>query len=95
MHTHLTAQMRSLWIHCNTHDFSPDAFVTITCPECLRTFSEVLGTGGLKRKIDCIYCHFSIHYAIVHPADRMPSSPIQRKTPEPSGFTGSSPNFSY
>src|ERR1035438_4105134 len=45
-----------LWIHRNTHDFSPDANVTITCPECLRSFSETLGTGHLKRKTDCIYC---------------------------------------
>ena len=84
-----------LWSHRNAHDFSPDACVTITCPECLRTFSKSLGTGGLKCKIDCIYCHCSIHYAIVQPADRMPSTPFQRKTAEPSAFTGSSPNFSY
>jgi CheY-like chemotaxis protein len=84
-----------IWIHRNTHDFSPDASVTITCPECLRTFSETLGAGNVKRKIDCIYCHFSIHYAIVQSADRMPLTPFQRKTAEPSAFTGSSPNFSY
>lgn len=83
-----------LWIHRNTHDFSPDASVTITCPECLRTFSETLGTGGLKRKTDCIYCHCSIYYAIVQPADRMLSTTFQRKSAEPSAFAGSSPNFS-
>lgn len=33
--------------------------------------------------------------AIVQPADRMPSTPFQRKTAEPSVFAGSSPNFSY
>ena len=84
-----------LWIRRNTHDFSPDASVTITCPECLRTFPETLGTGGPKRKIDCMYCHCSIHYAIVQPADRMPSTPFQRNAAEPAAFTGSSPNFSY
>jgi CheY-like chemotaxis protein len=68
-----------LWIHRNTHDFSPDANVTITCPECLRSFSETLGTGHLKRKTDCIYCRSSIHYAIVQHADWIPSQVFQRK----------------
>jgi CheY-like chemotaxis protein len=84
-----------LWIHRNTHDFSPDACVTITCPECLRTFPETLGAGYLKHKIDCIYCRCSIHYAIVQPADRMPLPAFQRKTAAISSFPRSSPDFSY
>src|ERR1035437_5916898 len=51
-----------LWIHRNGHDFSPDAYVTITCPECLRTFPQAPGAGYLKRKTDCIYCHSPLHY---------------------------------
>ncbi|MGA3010021.1 MAG: response regulator [Terracidiphilus sp.] len=89
-----TSSDAPLWIHSNTHDLSPDKSVTITCPECLRTFSETLGTGGLNRKIDCIYCHCSIHYAIVQQEDRMPSTPFERMTAEPSVFSPSSPNFS-
>ena len=84
-----------LWIYRNTHDFSPDACVTITCPECLRTFPETLGTAYLKREIDCIYCHCSIHYAIVQPADRMPWPAFSRKNAEASPFARSSPNFNY
>src|ERR1017187_10935572 len=67
-----------LWIHHNSHDLSPDACVTITCPECLRTFSQTLGTGYLKRKAECIYCRCAIHYAIVQEADRMPLQAYQR-----------------
>lgn len=82
-----------LWIYRNTHDFSPDAYVTITCPECLRTFPETLGTSYLKREISCIYCHCSIHYAIVQPTDWMPSNAFQRKPAAASSFARSSPNF--
>jgi CheY-like chemotaxis protein len=69
-----------LWIHRNSHDFSPDAQVTITCPECLRTFPQILGTGYLKRKTECIYCRSTIYYAIVQPADKIPLQGFQRKT---------------
>ena len=80
-HTHQpTSPDAPLWIHRNTHDFSPDACVTVTCPECLRSFSETLGTSRLKRKTDCIYCSCSIHYAIVQQADRMPLQAYQRQT---------------
>jgi CheY-like chemotaxis protein len=79
-HTHQpTSPDAPLWIHRNTHDFSPDACVTVTCPECLRSFSETLGTGRLKRKTDCIYCRTSIHYAIVQHTDRIPPQVFQRK----------------
>jgi CheY-like chemotaxis protein len=71
-----------LWIHRNIHDFSPDAYITITCPECLRTFPEALGTGYLKHNTNCIYCRSAIHYAIVQPADRMPLQVFQRKPAE-------------
>jgi len=82
-----------LWIYRNTNDFSPDAYFTITCPECMRTFTETLGTSYLKREISCIYCHCSIHYAIVQPTDWMPSNAFQRKPAAASSFARSSPNF--
>jgi CheY-like chemotaxis protein len=65
-----------LWIHHNNHDLSPDASVTITCPECLRTFPQTLGSDYLNRKGDCIYCRCSIHYAIVQGAERIPFAGI-------------------
>ena len=84
-----------LWIHHNSHDLSPDASVTITCPECLRTFSQTLGTGYLKRKADCIYCRCSIHYAIVQDADRMPLQAYQRQNAEAMRFPQRAPILSY
>ena len=84
-----------LWIHHNSHDLSLDASVTITCPECMRSFSQSLGTGYLKRKADCIYCHCSIHYAIVQDADRMPLQAYQRQKAEAMRFPQSAHNLSY
>jgi CheY-like chemotaxis protein len=84
-----------LWIYRNTHDFSPDAYVTITCPECLRTFPETLGATYLKREIDCIYCHYSIHYTIVQPAGLMPSTAFQREPAAASSPARISPNFNF
>ena len=84
-----------LWIHHKSHDLSPDACVTITCPECLRTFSQTLGTGYLKRKTECIYCRCSIHYAIVQDANRMPLQAFQRQTSAVMHFPQSAPNPSY
>jgi CheY-like chemotaxis protein len=84
-----------LWIHHNSHDLSPDACVTITCPECLRTFPQTLGTGYLKRKTDCIYCRCPIHYAIVQHAERMPLQAFQRQSSAAMCFSQSAPNSSY
>jgi CheY-like chemotaxis protein len=84
-----------LWIHHNSHGLSPDACITITCPECLRTFSQTLGTGYLKRKTDCIYCRCSIHYAIVQDADRMRLQAYQRQTATAMRFPQSAPSPSY
>jgi CheY-like chemotaxis protein len=84
-----------LWIHHNSHDLSPDACITITCPECLRSFSQTLGTGYLKRKTDCIYCRCSIYYAIVQDAARMPLQAYQRQTAAVLRFPQSVPNPGY
>jgi CheY-like chemotaxis protein len=84
-----------LWIHRNTHDASPDAHVTITCPDCLRSFPQTLGTGYLKRKTECIYCHSSIYNTIVQPGNRLSSQVFQRKTAAAARFPQSASNPSY
>jgi hypothetical protein len=61
----------------------------------MRSFSQSLGTGYLKRKADCIYCHCSIHYAIVQDADRMPLQAYQRQKAEAMRFPQSAHNLSY
>ena len=63
-----------IWIPRNGHDSSGEAYVMITCPECLRTFPQVLGEAiSSICETDCVYCHSLIHHAIVQSGD--PSSP--------------------
>jgi CheY-like chemotaxis protein len=61
-----------LWIHRNGHGSAPETCVTISCPECLRSFPQAIDdSDGPVRETDCIHCSSSIQYAIVQPADRM------------------------
>jgi CheY-like chemotaxis protein len=84
-----------IWIHRGTHDLSTDASVTITCPECLRTFPHTLGAGCLMHRTDCVHCGSSIHYAVVQPADSMPMHLVQRKAAAVIPFQRSASNSSY
>jgi CheY-like chemotaxis protein len=56
-----------IWIQANSPELAADEQVIITCPECMRTFPQTLGTGYLRRKTDCVHCYSTIHYAIVPP----------------------------
>jgi len=69
-----------IWIQTNGCDSSGTACITIACPECLRTFPQVLGTGNcLVHTTDCAHCHSLIHYAIVQPTDPASPQAFQRK----------------
>lgn len=75
-----SSPMAPIWIPRNGHDPSGEAYVVITCSECLRTFSQILDKAKYTiRETSCVYCHSLIHYAIVQPTD--PASPqhFQRK----------------
>lgn len=68
-----SSSITPLWIHRSGHDSSAEARVTITCPECLRTFSQ--GLGGScdgTHPTECLYCHSPIHFAIAPSVDRLP-----------------------
>jgi CheY-like chemotaxis protein len=84
-----------LWIHRTGNDTSPDEHVIITCPECLRSFSQPLGAGYLPRKTDCIYCESPIHYAIAEPADQITLQGFQREPAAVMPFSLNVPNLNY
>jgi CheY-like chemotaxis protein len=70
--------MAPIWIPKNGHDPSGEAYVMITCPECLRTFPQVLDESiCLVQEAGCAHCSSSIQYAIVQPAL---SQAFQRKS---------------
>jgi CheY-like chemotaxis protein len=59
-----------IWITRNGHDPAGTEYVTIACPECLRTFPQVLSEATLLiQQASCLHCHTLIDYAIVQPAD--------------------------
>jgi CheY-like chemotaxis protein len=69
-----------IWIQSVAYDSSGKAHVTIACPECLRTFTQSLDDSAcLLRETNCINCHYSIHYAILQPADQMPLPVVSQK----------------
>ncbi|MGA2349348.1 MAG: response regulator [Terracidiphilus sp.] len=89
-----TNRSATVWIHRNSHEPSQDAFVTITCPECLRTFPQTLSSGHLKRKTDCIYCGSAIRYAVVPQAERTPLPIFRLKSARGARIVRSASNLS-
>jgi CheY-like chemotaxis protein len=62
------------WIARNGNDTAGEPFVTIPCPECLRSFPQILADNeSLIRETQCLHCSHIIHYAILQPTD--PASP--------------------
>jgi CheY-like chemotaxis protein len=61
-------KLAPIWIQSDGRNPSGEEHVTIPCPECLRTFSEVLGAvAHLIYETSCVYCHSPIQYAVVKP----------------------------
>jgi CheY-like chemotaxis protein len=55
-----------IWVQRSGHDPKGAEFVTIACPDCLRTFAQVIsGAASLISETSCIFCQSSIHYAVV------------------------------
>lgn len=72
-----------LWIQRLEQDASGRAYVTIACPECLRTFPQHIGSSiSLIRTADCVYCRSSIPYAIVQQAERASAQVFMRSPRE-------------
>lgn len=91
-----SAALTPIWIQHGGSNNDEEAFVTIACPECLRTFPHPIGSSiDLLRQADCIYCHSLIPYAIVQPAKRPPVSDLQRVRAEEKTQVASEPQFYY
>jgi CheY-like chemotaxis protein len=70
------------WIARNGYNSAGEAYVTIECPDCLRTFPQVLnGTTSSPCETDCVFCGGSIRYIITRPADQASlTPPLQRQS---------------
>lgn len=74
-----------LSIQRNGNGLSGKPEVAITCPECLRTFPQVLDCSGCTSyQADCIHCSNSVRFEIVEPSDRMPLQAFRRGDSAPS-----------
>ena len=59
-----------LWVQRKGNEDGGEPYVTILCPECLRTFPQAVGgTLSLVREANCIHCRSSVYYAIIEPVD--------------------------
>ena len=68
------------WIPRNGHLATGESYVTISCPECLRTFAEPLPEDiGPGHETGCVHCETAIRYAIVQPTDPALPQSFQRK----------------
>ena len=56
-----------IWIRKNGHDSSGGEFVTISCPDCFRTFPMPIDTASLILDTNCKFCDCLILYAVVDP----------------------------
>jgi len=73
-------KLAPIWIPRNGHNPVGEAYVMITCPECLRSFPQVLSAAlCLVHETTCVYCSNSIHYAIIQPTDPAAPQDFQRK----------------
>ena len=72
-----------LWIQRNANDATGEPYVMVPCPECLRTFHQVVGGSlSLVREANCVHCRTSVYYAIIEPADWAPKQVFQTVSPE-------------
>jgi CheY-like chemotaxis protein len=81
-----THTVAPIWIPKNGHDPSGAEYVIITCPECLRTFPQVLAEAlPPMYETGCTHCSGLIHYAIVPPAPTQALQGMQGGEAPPSG----------
>lgn len=79
LRTNPPATSSPLWIQRNGNNSSGEPYVTIACPECLRTFQQpVDGSLSPIPEGQCVHCGNTVYYAIAEPADWSPEQMHQR-----------------
>jgi CheY-like chemotaxis protein len=74
-----------IWIARNIHDCSRQPYVLLSCPECLRTFPELLGREAPIHESYCFYCRPLLRYAIVQQANSILPAPTHARLNEIEG----------
>jgi CheY-like chemotaxis protein len=64
------------WIQQDENDADGMPYVSIACPECLRSFRQHVGDSlSVVREAHCAYCRNPICYTIAEPVDWLPGQP--------------------
>jgi len=67
------------WMESTGHDRGGESHVTVSCPECLRTFSlTVRGAIVEAQETVCVHCQSLIHYAVAGPTEREAPRPLEQ-----------------
>lgn len=91
---HPSSTVPPLMIYGSAHDSSQGPCVSISCPECLRTFTHPLQCdGSLLLETHCIHCGYSIHDAMVHHSNQTSLQAFQYKA-SAAVHSQSAPGFS-
>ena len=54
-----------IWVAQNGYESAGEAYITMTCPECLRTFPQMLSSSATPiGSTRCIHCGVSIPFAV-------------------------------
>jgi len=79
-----------IWITKNENGPFGTRYVTITCPECLRTFPQLRESATpVIQEVACTYCATVIPYAVVQPTDAgIGEAILSEVRPEMSAHTG-------
>jgi CheY-like chemotaxis protein len=66
-------EVSPMWIPRIGQDETGNVYITLTCPECLRTFPQILGEGvALIHEADCVHCATHVPYALVRQSEAQP-----------------------
>jgi CheY-like chemotaxis protein len=69
-----------IWIPKSEPVFLGDAYVTISCPDCLRTFPQAHDEAiSVIKETRCAHCFSVIHYGILQPTNPAGPQIFQRK----------------
>lgn len=81
-----------VWFDQNESDADGMPYVSITCPECLRSFHHHAGSPqSPAQEAHCAHCRNPIHYAAAEPVDSAPAQAARRtrNTAKPAAQTQS------
>jgi CheY-like chemotaxis protein len=79
----MTGESAPVWVPSNGHNHAGQPYVTLACPDCMRTFEQVIGaTGCLVQRATCHHCWSAMHFAVVSKAGiPLPQPPVETSQP--------------